>query len=95
MQLSISDGVMAAIFFSLGSLLVEIIYVRTSLVTITWIQKNKKLFRILEYVTLSIVLILAASSFYAAMNPTEEKNFVLSLSLIHIYKSGLVLVLPA
>jgi threonine/homoserine/homoserine lactone efflux protein len=81
MQISISDGFMSAIFFSLGSLLVEIIYVRTSLVAITWIQKHKKLFRILEYVTLLIVLVLAASSFYAAMNPTEEKNFVLSSTL--------------
>ena len=31
MQISVSDGVMAAMLFSFGSLLVEIIYVRISL----------------------------------------------------------------
>ena len=54
MQISVSDGVMAAMLFSFGSLLVEIIYVRTSL---------------------------AFYSFYAAMHPKVEKNFVLDSPL--------------
>jgi purine-cytosine permease-like protein len=61
--------------------MVEMIYVRISVVAISWIQKQKKLFRILEYVTLLIVLALAASSFYAAMHPGEQKNVVLSSTL--------------
>jgi threonine/homoserine/homoserine lactone efflux protein len=80
-QISISEGITSAMLFSLGSLLVEIIYVRISVVAISWIQKQKKLFRILEYVTLLIVLALAASSFYAAMHPEHQKNVVLSSSL--------------
>jgi len=80
-QISISEGITSALLFSLGSLTVEMIYVRISVVAITWIQKQKKLFRILEYVTLLIVLALAASSFYAAMHPEEQKNVVLSSTL--------------
>ncbi len=80
-QISISEGITSAIFFSLGSLLVEMIYVRISVVAISWIQRQKKLFRILEYVTLLIVLALAASSFYAALHPEEQKNVVLSSTL--------------
>src|SRR5690242_14440472 len=81
MQISVSDGITAAIFFSIGSLLVEIGYVRLSLVAMDWIRKQEKIFRILEWVTLLIVLTLAAFSFYAATQPSVEKNIVLSSSL--------------
>ena len=81
MQISISDGITGALMFSLGSLLVEIIYVRISLVAMDWIRRQGKLFTILEYLTLLIVIALAASSFYAAMHPGEEKNIVLSSTL--------------
>ena len=80
-QISISDGINSAILFSLGSLTVEMIYVRISVVAISWIQRQKKLFAILEYATLVIILALAASSFYAALNPEEQKNVVLSSTL--------------
>lgn len=78
MQISITDGVMAALLFSTGSLLAEVVYVRLSLVAMDWIRKQERIFRVLEYVTLLIVLALAASSFYAATHPTVEKNVVLN-----------------
>jgi threonine/homoserine/homoserine lactone efflux protein len=81
MQISVSDGITSAMLFSLGSLLVEIVYVRISLVAMDWIRKQKKLFKILEYITLLIVLALAASSFYAALHPGTHKNIVLSSTL--------------
>jgi len=70
MKISIEETVMAAMLFSFGSLLVEIIYVRLSLVAMDWVRKQEKLFRILEWVTLGIVLALAIASFYAALHPT-------------------------
>ncbi|HEX6192161.1 MAG TPA: LysE family transporter [Chitinophagaceae bacterium] len=81
MQISISDGISAALLFSLGSLLAEIIYVRLSLVAMDWIRKQEKVLRILEWVTLAIVVALAIASFYAATHPTEEKNVILSSNL--------------
>lgn len=66
MQIAIYKGVTSAILFSSGSLAVEAVYVRLSLVAMDWVRKQEKLFRILEWVTLVIVLALAASSFYAA-----------------------------
>jgi len=81
MQISVSDGVLAAMFFSLGSLLVEIIYVRISLVAMDWIRKQEKILKALEWVTLIIVVALAASSFYAALHPKVEKNIVLDSPL--------------
>jgi threonine/homoserine/homoserine lactone efflux protein len=81
MQISISDGVIQALQFSLGSLLAEMIYVRLSLVAMDWVRKREFLFKILEWITLAIVLILAASSFYAAMSPTVKENVFLSSPL--------------
>jgi threonine/homoserine/homoserine lactone efflux protein len=81
MQISISDGVMLAIMFSLGSLLAEVIYVRLSLVAMDWIRKQEKIFKILEWVTLTIVIALAVSSFYAASHPSENKNVILNSNL--------------
>lgn len=77
MQISVSDGITAAMLFSIGSLLVEIIYVRISLVAMDWIRKQEKVLKALEWVTLIIVLGLAIASFYSALHPKVEKNFVL------------------
>ena len=81
MQISISEGITAALMFSFGSLLAEIVYVRLSLVAMDWIRKQEKVLRILEWVTLAIVIALAIASFYAATHPTEEKNVILSSNL--------------
>jgi threonine/homoserine/homoserine lactone efflux protein len=81
MQISISDGSLPAIMFSSGSLLAEMIYVRLSLIAMDWIRRKEKLFQILEWLTLAIVLALAVSSFYAALNPSIEKNIVLDSPL--------------
>lgn len=81
MQLSITDGYTQAILFSLGSLLVEMVYVRLSLVGMDWVRKQERLFRILEWITLLIVVALAFSSFYAALHPKTEKNIILSSPL--------------
>lgn len=81
MQISISDGAVQALQFSLGSLLAEMIYVRLSLVAMDWVRKRQFLFKMLEWITLLIVLILAASSFYSAMSTTVKENVVLSSTL--------------
>ena len=52
MQISVSDGIVPAFYFGFGALLVEIIYVRLSLVAMDWVRKQKTLFRWLEWLTL-------------------------------------------
>jgi threonine/homoserine/homoserine lactone efflux protein len=81
MQISVSDGVIQAMLFSIGSLIAEIIYVRISLVAMDWVRKQELFFKILEWVTLLIVLALAGFSFYAALNPSVHENKILSSSL--------------
>src|SRR5687767_9660491 len=55
MQISISDGIRPAIYFALGALLVEVVYVRISLVAMDWVRRRKKLFRWLEWFTIVII----------------------------------------
>jgi threonine/homoserine/homoserine lactone efflux protein len=81
MQISISESAGSAMLFSAGSLTVEMVYVRISLVALNWIRKQRKLFKILEYITLAIVLVLAFSSFYTASQPETKENLVLSSTL--------------
>jgi len=77
MQISVQENILNAIYFSLGSLLVEMIYVRISLVGINWIRKQKKLFRWMEWIALGIVVALAIGSFVAASQSHHAKNVML------------------
>lgn len=81
MQISITDGVYPAVLFSSGSLLAEVIYVRLSLIAMDWVRKQHKLFKILDWVTLAIVVALAVSSFYAATHTQVKENVILSSTL--------------
>lgn len=81
MQISIADSVKSAIFFSLGALTTEMIYVRISLVAMDWVRKQEKIFKLLDWLTLAIVVALAITSFLAAGHPNENKNVILNNSL--------------
>lgn len=90
MQISVQENIQNAIYFSLGSLCIEMIYVRISLIGINWIRKQKKLFRWMEWITLAIVLALALGSFIAAMQPHQAKNIMLNNN-INRFLLGLML----
>jgi threonine/homoserine/homoserine lactone efflux protein len=81
MQISLSDGLTPAFLFAIGALVVEMVYVRISLVAMNWFRKQARWMRVMEWATLLIILALAMASFYAAASPTVQKNPVLSNSL--------------
>ncbi len=82
MQIAITDGYTKALWFAMGILLVEIIYVRISLVAMDKIRKHEKILKALEWITLFIVVALAVSSFVAASkNNAHTKNILLSNSM--------------
>lgn len=81
MQIGIQEGIQAALLFSLGSMLVEMIYVRISLVGIDWIRKQEKIMKAMQWITFAIVVALAVGSFIAASkggvnakNPVLDNN---------------------
>lgn len=78
MQIGIQESIKNALFFSSGSLLVEMVYVRLSLVGIDWVRKQVKLMKAMEWITLAIILALAIGSFIAAASShSDGKNVVL------------------
>lgn len=81
MQIAIDDGLEPAILFALGMVVPDVVYVYVTLLSMQWIQKQKKLFKALEWVTLAIVVSLAVANFYAAFHPSVEKNVLLSNAL--------------
>ena len=65
-QISVQAGIQDGFAFALGSMLVEVAIVRIALITMKWITGQHKLFRVLEYLTTSVILLLSITSFVAA-----------------------------
>jgi len=78
MQLSIDRGLAAAIQFSIGSLTVELIYVRLSLFAVDWLHRNKTFMRYLNGVTLLILILLMAESFHLVLYPENLSPVAIS-----------------
>lgn len=89
MQIGIQESIGNALFFSLGSLLVEMVYVRISLVGIDWVRKQAVLMRVMEWITLAIILALAAGSFIAAMKEGGEAKNVMLNNNMHRFLLGM------
>ena len=87
MQIAVTDGYYPAILFAIGALLIEMVYVRMTLVAMGWFRAHKKLLIAMEWLTLVIILVLALSSFYTAMHPTLKANPILS-NTIHRFWLG-------
>ncbi len=88
MQIGLQESITNAIYFSLGSLLVEMIYVRISLVGIDWVRKQKKLMQVMEWITLGIIVALAVGSFVAAMKESPESKNVFLSNNMHRFLLG-------
>jgi len=69
-QISVQRGVTDGFAFAVGSMLIEVLIVRVALVSMKWLAKQHRLFRLLEYVTTSVILFLAIASFVAAYRMT-------------------------
>lgn len=89
MQIGIQESIVEAMWFSLGSLLVEMIYVRLSLVGIDWVRKQAKLMKIMEWVTLAIIVALAIGSFLAASQGNGQTKNVLLNNHLHRFFLGM------
>ena len=89
MQIGIQESIKDAMYFSLGSLLVEMIYVRISLVGIDWVRKQDKLMKAMEWVTLAIIIALAVGSFIAAAGSGANEKNVLLQNNMHRFLLGM------
>jgi len=89
MQIGIQESITDAIWFSFGSLLVEMVYVRISLVGIDWVRKQEKLMKIMEWITLAIILALAIGSFISASKGGGTAKNVMLQNNMHRFLLGM------
>ena len=86
MQIGIQESIKDALLFSAGSLLVEMIYVRISLVAINWVRKQERVMKIMEWLTFVIIAALAVGSFIAAIKGGEDsKNVMLDNNMNRLF----------
>lgn len=76
-RMSVDDGIGPAIWFSIGALLVEMAYVRLSLVAMDWIRLHQRWLRRLETVMIIVLLLLAIGSFWAVAFPLRRNNIII------------------
>lgn len=65
MYIAARRSVNAALLFALGAVLVEVIYLRVSLMFISWIIEHKSLFKVLQWGVVILFISLALNSFLA------------------------------
>src|SRR5512135_1813829 len=79
MQISMAEGVRNAAMFSLGVALVEMAYLRISIIGINWIRHHATFFLYIDLLAFLVVASLAVSIFIAASDPScETKNVILN-----------------
>jgi threonine/homoserine/homoserine lactone efflux protein len=91
MQIGIQESIQNAIWFSMGSLLVEMVYVRISLVGIDWVRKQQRLMKAMEWITLAIIVALAVGSFVAAFKSGGGAKNVLLNNNLHRFFLGMLM----
>jgi threonine/homoserine/homoserine lactone efflux protein len=82
-KIAISSGKITALWFAIGCVVIEVIYVRISLSAMSWVTKNEKTLKVMSFIVLFITIALALSSFIAAFNDGSDysKQFQLKSSL--------------
>lgn len=91
MQISVTDGIRPAIYFAVGCLIVEVIYVRISLIAMNWVRKHERIFRLLEWVSIAIVAALAITTFIAAAHTSGGGKNVLLSNTLHRFWLGVTM----
>ena len=89
MQIGIQESIKNAMYFSIGSLLVEMVYVRLSLVAIDWVRKQHKLMKAMEWITLLIIVALAVGSFIAASKSGGTAKNIMLQNNMHRFLLGM------
>jgi threonine/homoserine/homoserine lactone efflux protein len=89
-QIAVRDGAWAGLIYSLGSVLIELIYVRTILDTMDWVFKRIRIFRLLGWITVLILLAMATGSFYAASTASDFGSSLPPISRNHFLYGALL-----
>ena len=65
-NIAVHDGLNAGFIFSYGCVIIETICLCIVLAAMDWVSKRQKIFRLFEWLTTILILVMAAASFIAA-----------------------------
>src|SRR5215471_5689869 len=89
-QLAVENGVNTAFTFAAGAMIVELIYVFFTLRAMNWVSKRLRVFRLFEWITTILILILSINSLIAAINMQKISSIVPG-EATHAFFSGMLL----
>lgn len=87
---SVSKGTGGGFAFAAGCILSELVFVRLALISMEWISQRQQLFKILEWITIVIILALAIFSFIAAILRTGFTS-AMPANIKHPFWSGVLI----
>jgi len=90
-HIAVHNGNSSAAFFAVGCIIVETICLCIALVAMDWIRKKQTLFRLLECLTISMIFLLALSSFVAAAEMKTFGESVFTSYHIHPFLLGIMI----
>lgn len=76
-QLAVQEGFKIAWKYSIGIVLVEVIYLRLALTAMNWVVQNQLIFKIMSWLTVFVFLALGILSIIIAKKQTQEKKGLL------------------
>lgn len=76
-QLAVQEGYKQAWKYSVGIVLVEVIYLRLALTAMDWVVQNQLLFKVMSWLTVIVFLALGILSIFIAQKQTQEKKGLL------------------
>ena len=76
-QLAVQEGFKNAWKYSIGIVLVEVIYLRLALTAMNWVVQNQLIFKIMSWLTVFVFLALGILSIIIAKKQTQEKKGLL------------------
>jgi hypothetical protein len=91
LQLLMTDGLLPSFYFIAGCIMVEVIYVRLSLLAMDWIVKHEMAIRMLNWLSLIFMLVMAVTSMMASVDHGDESSNVLFSSALPPFVLGFLL----
>ncbi len=76
-QLAVQEGYKNAWKYSIGIVIIEVIYLRLALTAMDWVVKNQLLFTIMQWLTVAVFLGLGILSLIMATRQTKDKKGLL------------------
>jgi len=90
-HIAVHDNYFSAALFALGCIIIETICLSIALAAMNWIRRREQVFRLLEYVTVIMIFLMAFASFVAAFEMKKFGEGIFTGYRIHPLLLGLMI----